>query len=199
MLTLHRKNFDFYPNLYKSAIISWYFYHMLMNTNDLKLRPRFHFNTSMSRDEIVEKFRKELSENNPHQFTGMLTDFHIQIKFPAHLHKLWTPHMEINLEENLQDKSTSVRVLLAPVSTIWTLIVFLGIVVSTSIFIGLMLGVSQWMIEQEKWGFYIVGFGSIVLALLYLIARQGRTLSRKEMPQLKEFADQVFECDCMNR
>lgn len=170
---------------------------MLMNSQSLALRPRFRFTSEMSRSQIIDKFRKELNENNPQGFTGVLTDHHIQIRFPAHKHRLWTPYMEISLEENLQDNSTLVRVLLTPVSPIWTLIAFLLIVTSTSIFISLMLGVSQLMIEQEPWGFYVAGLCTVFLLLLYLIARQGRVLARKEMPELKKFADQVFECDCL--
>jgi hypothetical protein len=60
-----------------------------------------------------------------------------------------------------------------------------------------MLGISQVMIEQEPWGFYVAGLCTVVLLGLYLIARQGRLLARKEMPELKKFADQVFECDCL--
>jgi hypothetical protein len=169
-----------------------------MNTETFVLRPRFRFYSKMSRTEIVEKFRKELSENNPNRFIGMLTDFHIQVSFPPEVHKLWTPNMEIGLEENLQDGTTLVRVLLAPVSTIWTLIMFFAVTISTAVFIGIMLGISQWMIDSEPWAFYVVPFGLAALLILYLIARQGRTLARAEMPQLKQFADQVFECDCMN-
>ncbi len=170
---------------------------MLMDAQSLALRPRFRFTSEMSRNEIVEKFRKELNENNPEGFTGVLTDFHIQIRFPAHKHRLWTPYMEIALEENLQDRTTLVRVLLTPISPIWMLIMFLLIVTSTSIFISLMLGISQIMIEQEPWGFYLAGLCAVVLLGLYLIARQGRLLARKEMPALKKFADQVFGCDCL--
>ncbi len=170
---------------------------MLMDAQSLALRPRFRFKSEMSRNEIIEKFRKELNENNPEGFTGVLTDFHIQIRFPAHKHRLWTPYMEIGLEENLQDKTTLVRVLLTPVSPIWTLVAFLLIVASTSIFISLMLGISQIMIEQEPWGFYVAGLCTLILVGLYLIARQGQVLARKEMPILKKFADQVFECDCL--
>ncbi len=169
----------------------------IMNTPTLTLRPRFRFKTDLTRSQIVERFREELNQNNPKKFSGVMTDFHIEVKFPPERQRIWTPHLEIGLEEDLQDQKTIVRVLLAPASTIWTLIMFFTITISTAVFIGLMLGVSQMMVDNEPWAFYVVPFGLTILLILYLVARQGRTLARAEMPELKAFADQVFHCDCL--
>ena len=168
-----------------------------MDTASLELRPRFRFKTEFSRSQVIERFKEELSQNNPNEFSGVLTDFHIEVRFPTTKQRVWTPHMEVSLEEDLQEQKTIVRVLLAPASTIWTLIMFFTITISTAIFIGLMLGLSQVMIDNEPWAFYIIPLGLLFLLFLYLIARQGRILARKEMPELKAFADQVFRCDCL--
>jgi len=168
-----------------------------MDKNLLPLRPRFRFSTDLSRAEVIERLRQELSQNNPEGFKGILADYHIEIFYPPQKQRVWTPHLEISLEEDLSERKTFVRILLAPASTIWTLIMFFTITISTTVFIGLMLGISQVMLQNEPWAFYVVPLGLVALLALYLIARQGRILARKEMPKLKAFADQVFQCDCL--
>ncbi|MFN3315498.1 MAG: hypothetical protein ACK40K_01715, partial [Raineya sp.] len=73
-----------------------------MDTNTLSLRPRFQFKTELTRSQIIERFRHELANNNPHNFSGVMTEHHIEIKFPPEKQRIWTPHLEINLEEDLQ-------------------------------------------------------------------------------------------------
>ncbi|MDX1903157.1 MAG: hypothetical protein SFU27_03265 [Thermonemataceae bacterium] len=168
-----------------------------MNTEVLQLRPRFRFHTEMTQREIMDSFQQELTHNNPDNFSAILTDYHIHVSFPKETQRLWTPTMEISMEKNLQNNETLVRVLLAPASNIWMIIMFFTITTSTAVFIGLMLGISQLMIDNEPWAFYVIPIGIAFLTFLYLSARQGRELARKEMPRLKKFADQVFHCDCI--
>jgi len=168
-----------------------------MNTETLQLRPRFRFHTEMTQADIMDSFQHELTHNNPDKLNAILTDYHIHVSFPKESQRLWTPTMEISMEKNLQTSETLVRVLLAPASQIWMVIMFFAITTSTAVFIGLMLGISQVMIDNEPWAFYVMPIGIAFLAFLYITARQGRELARKDMPKLKKFADQVFHCDCM--
>lgn len=110
---------------------------------------------------------------------------HLLLKIHPSKKHFWSPQLDISLEE-IENQKTIVRCLVAPEAGVWTMFMFIYTITGFAAFIGLMLGMSQWSLERDLWGFY-VALGSLVLGIVfYFIAQFGKKLADEEMRSLKK-------------
>jgi hypothetical protein len=148
----------------------------------LELRPRFRLSTTLSKDEIVLSLAEGIKNSNQDQLIGSWSHGHLVIYLPLKKRKTGSPHIDVSIEEH-KNSDTILRCLMAPSPSIWTMFMFLYFAFGTTGMFGLMLGLSQWQLDQ----FPLALIVSPLLLVLYAIASQGQKLASGDMHLLRGF------------
>ncbi len=154
------------------------------DTAPLMMRPRFRKEISLSADEIKEILKKSLKEN-PGKCHGEIVQNHIILRIPPEQQHYWSPQLTLQLEE--ENGKTLMRGLFGPKPAVWTMFVFFYSAIGFFTLMGLMFGLSQWMLKMEPWGLWFVPAGLALLTLLYTASKIGQGLGREQMHQLQGF------------
>jgi len=158
--------------------------------SEFQLRPRFKFEVDLAESNVIEIVKKEVEQLDPEQFVSTIIQGHLLLKIHPSKKHFWSPQMDVSLEE-LGEQKTLIRCLIAPEASVWTGFMFIYTITGFGAFIGLMLGLSQWSLERDIWGFY-VSTGSLLLGILfYFVAQFGKKLGKEEMISLKNIIEGI--------
>lgn len=163
-------------------------------SNELAFRPRFRFRTPLKINEIAEKIKsKSKLEGDP---TIKHVQDHLILTIPAAKRHYFSPQMDISLEIDAEENLTLVRCLIGPMPTVWTMFMFFYGFFGFVAFVGLTLGMSQWTLEHNMWGFWLLPVAFLGMLLLFFVSLEGKKLAKQEMLDLKVFVDEALDCDC---
>lgn len=162
----------------------------------LEFRPRFKFRTPLTIDSIKQKL---LSESETTASQGLIlrkAKDHLVLDIANEDRHFWSPHMDISLEMDEYSDLTLVRCLIGPSPTVWTMFMFFYGFFGFLAFVGLTLGMSQWTLKKDMWGFWLLPVALVGMLIMYFVSYEGKKLSRDEMRKLKLFVDRALNCDC---
>lgn len=165
-------------------------------SNKLAFRPRFRFLTPLSMEQIVDRINARADNDNPEGIIVKYVHNHLILDFPTYSKKFWSPQMDVNLEIDEETQQVRVRCMIGPSSTVWTMFMFLYGLIGFAALIGIVMGTSQWSMDNTPWGLWIFGVAAILGGILHLASLEGQRLSRDEMRLMKQFLDQALGCDC---
>jgi hypothetical protein len=159
----------------------------MSTTNEIILRPRFKKQIRFHHEVILKHFGTKNKENSPFVVTRI--DDHVFIKYPKAQQKFWTP--ELHLEITYKDEQTAeLHGLYGPSPTVWTLFMFLHFLVGTVFVIFAVWAYTNWKLNYDYYLQMLV-CALMVMAwiTLYVAGRIGKTVSKKEMHELKNFME----------
>lgn len=159
----------------------------MSSANEIVLRPRFKEDIPFHHEVILKHFATKNKDNSPFIITQI--DDHVFIKYPKQQQEFWTP--ELHLEINHKDEQTAeLRGLYGPSPTVWTLFMFLHFLVGTSFLIFGVWAYSNWRLTDDYYiQLMVCALMVIAWFVLYAAGRIGKTVSKKEMYELKNFMD----------
>lgn len=168
-----------------------------------KLRPTFEILLSDSYLTASKKLQAAVSllaTSDPLlHFHGEYGEIHL----PPELHRVWSPHLSFCVYEPRDDNAASRNCVLhgrfAPRWQVWTFVWAVYLAMSFSIFFGLALAYSQWMVQETMSGLIVVVFGIFVIASLYVIAHLGQQRSVDQMHLLRDRLEKLMEAANLNR
>ncbi len=162
---------------------------MSQDAAPLRMRPRFRKEIPLSADEIKKRIENSLRDNQG-KCHGEIVQNHVILRIPQEQQHYWSPQLTLQLEE--ENGKTFMRGLFGPKPAIWTMFVFFYSAIGFLTLMGLMFGLSQWMLKMEPWGLWFVPAGLALLLLLYIASRIGQGLGREQMHQLQDFLDETL-------
>lgn len=162
--------------------------------SELEFRPRFRFATPLSTGTVRERIGDKVLRANP---KGLVLDGsggHMTLRYPMTARRSWTPEMSVDVED--QDGVTIVRCLIGPAPNIWMM--FVGGYIFWSFFaiVGITLGVSQQVVKETPWGYWLLVPALIGSVIMFGMVQEGKRRSHHEMRELKTFVDEALGCDC---
>jgi len=160
-------------------------------SSPLEFRPRFKFEISLSQQEIADRLKQKLEDQNPDKLRWSKVSYHIILRTNPETRHFWSPQLDINMEQ-IDEQHTLVRCLIGPVPTVWTMYVFLYGALGLGALVSIMAGFSQYALNQNPWAFWFLPFCLVGLALMVLFAQFGQRLARDEMRLLKNFLDEAL-------
>ncbi len=168
-------------------------------SDTLAFRPRFKFHSELSMSDINDKIVKHSKQPQEPLIEVQKVQNHLVLSFPKADRHFWTPHMDINLEEDPDHPHRHVltRCLIAPSPTVWTMFTFVYGFFGFLGFVGLTLAMSQWTLKKPIWGLWLLLASVIGVVAMYLVSYEGKRLARDEMYALKKFVDDALGCDCI--
>lgn len=158
----------------------------------IQLRPRFRAQTALSLAELTGKLRTEL-ERQDALFDGKVLKEFAVLRILAKDQHYWSPELSLQLEQ-LEDR-TLVRGLFGPRPAVWTM--FAGFYTFTIFLslIALLYGLSQWSLNMEPYGLWLLPVPLVLLVSAYATALVGQRLGHEQMQELHRFVDQTLDLE----
>lgn len=162
-----------------------------LSMSELKFRPRFRIETTLSENEVAEIIKTKLKDDNKSGFGSTIVEGHLILKIPKKDQHFWSPQMDISLSNQEDKEGTLIRCLLAPKPSVWTMFMFFYAASGFAAFIGLMILMSQYTLDKEMWASYIVVISLLIGILLFVIAQFGKGIAKEQMQELKSFVTEI--------
>ena len=156
------------------------------NNNAIFLRPRFKMDFNESQQELLEKFRKNLEDDNC-KYCSKIVDGHIVIDVPIEENHFWSPQLNIEIEKGEEDK-TIVKGLFGPKPQVWTLFMFFHFAVAVAFIAFSVMAYVQWTLKSDYiFALTMVISLQILWIIMYFLGRIGKKTGYKQMNELHEF------------
>lgn len=142
--------------------------------NDVVLRPRFQMKLDLSDAEVMERFIRVKSNSEGYKITQV--DSHVFIRLPQAEQTFWAPQLHLETKE-ISENQCELHGFFGPNPTIWTLFIFLHVVVGT-----LFLANLGWLYSNVNLGnpySLQIGIG-LGLVAVWILLYVGGTIGKKK-------------------
>ena len=153
----------------------------------IHLRPRFSLDVKQKPEELINKFKKALTEGNK-RYPSRFVDGHIIIDVPKKDDHFWSPQLNIEVVASETDKEKSiVKGLFGPKPQVWTLFMFIHFVVGIAFLIFAVMLYVKWSLEEVYvLPLMMVIFLPILWTVLYFLGRIGKSTGHTQMDDLHD-------------
>lgn len=159
--------------------------------NKILLKPRFKLTLEQEPENVISKFKENLEHQNC-EYCSTISQDHIFIDVPKAQQKIWSPQLELVVENS--EKGSSIRGLFAPKPGIWTFFIFLHFVVAVGFFIFFALAYANSVAGNETKTWYIMmGLMVFLWFFLYLLGQIGKNKAKNQIRELKHFLRNSLE------
>ena len=159
--------------------------------NPIRTRPRFKIYTDLEPDAYVEKLKLKLKHQN-HRLQGNINTEVANIWVKTQHNEYWKPYLSLRIEK--EENQTVLRGIFGPSSAVWTFFMFLYFIFG----IIFMVFITLWFITKQikssdfPWAIYLAIFSAVCLALTFIATKIGQQKAKKEMEQLRDFAESAL-------
>lgn len=157
--------------------------------NKVEIRPRFTLTVPFGKQEAIKRLKSELQKPDPECRGNFVKPVVVLGVNDEDMH-FWSPELGLEFEE--EENETVIRCVLGPRSVVWTMFAaFYGFAVLLGV-AGLTLGLCQWYLGMNAYGFWFVPASVILLAAAYGIALTGQKLAYDQMVVLRRSLDNAL-------
>lgn len=159
--------------------------------DNIRSRPRFKIFTDISREEYTIYLKSFLKEREQ-EFNGNINNEASIITVKTPEDNYWKPNLALRTEIDSEENKTVIRGIFGPSASVWTFFMFLNFIFGIS----WMLAITIWYVEKQiksndfPWAFSFSIVMLVCLALTFTAARFGKWKGKKQMQQLREFAEE---------
>ena len=118
---------------------------------------------------------------------GQVLAPHVELLIREKNRHFWSPWLSADILSHPQGAIIEGR--FGPHPHVWTMFMFLYALFGFVGFSGLMVGYSQWTIEQYAWGFWLLPLACLLGGGVYALALVGQRLGAAEMALLRDFVE----------
>ncbi len=151
-----------------------------------RIRPRFELVAPCSSEEALDRLRAALDAGDA-PCTGQIAGAHVHLRIAPGQRRLWSPFL--SLEVNRQGGDTVLRGHFGPHPDVWTFFVALYAVLAFGGVVGLLFGLSQWMLRTSPVALWAVPASLALAAVLYGLALVGQRLGHPQLQLLRTFVE----------
>ena len=159
--------------------------------NTIRTRPRFKLETDLSKEDFELNLKTELQKNT--EIQGNINKEVASIWVKTQHNEFWKPYLSLRIEK--EENQTVIRGIFGPSSAVWTFFMFLYFIFG----ITFMVFISIWWVTKQikssdfPWAIYLAIFSIICLAFTFIATKIGQQKAKKEMEQLRDFAEKTIE------
>ena len=159
--------------------------------NTIRTRPRFKLETDLSKEDFELNLKRELQKNT--EIQGNINKEVASIWVKTAHNEFWKPYLSLRAER--EDEKTIIRGTFGPSAAVWTFFMFLYFIFG----ITFMVFISIWWVTKQikssdfPWAIYLAIFSIICLAFTFIATKIGQQKAKKEMEQLRDFAEKTIE------
>ena len=158
--------------------------------DQIRSRPRFKIFTEISKEEYAI-YLKDFLKNHAREYDGNVNSEVALITVKSSANYYWNPCLSLRTEMDAEENKTVIRGIFGPTASVWTFFMFLNFIFG----IMLLVAIAIWYVEKQiksnefPWAFAFSVIMLVCLALTFAAARFGKWKAKKEMQQLREFAE----------
>lgn len=153
-----------------------------------ELRPRIKVISKLKKEEVIELISQKVNDPNT-PCSGWAKEGYALICAPENDRHIWTPQLNLQIDEI--DDGTEVRGVIGPSASIWTAFAFAFSLLGFIAFVSLFWGLSRLSLDHSAGILWLVPVSLFLILGVYILARVGQQLSRKEVKHLKKFIDDI--------
>lgn len=153
------------------------------------LRPKLERKTSLSLDEVRQQIKETIRQTDLPVAGDVFSD-HAEIRIVPSRSHFWSPQLKLVFED--RGEQTSIQGRIGPRPNVWTLFLAGYAFCVIIAFVGLMIGSSQWLIDQTPTGLWLVAASGFIALIEYAIGLIGRRLGADQTDLLREFVDRAL-------
>lgn len=159
-----------------------------MSDKPFHIRPRFKEQLPVTADEFQKRLEEALEDAE--KWEGRVRFGFVTVQIPFKDQHFWSPQLTISYEST--DDGVLVRGMYGPRPNVWTMFVFFYAIVGMAMLAVLMVGLSNLTLDKDAVILWWVPVLVLVFLSLFLVARAGQSISKKQMVVLHEFVEQVM-------
>lgn len=173
--------------------------------SNYRMRPRFQLHTSLSVEEVLERFEKRLNEPDC-PCKGQIRKRHILLRVHDQDRHFWSPFMDLEVNPASSAEGSKANGIVGPSPEVWT-----GFIAGYSaliflFFVASILGYAQWSLERQAWGWYALPVIVVLLIACWGLSQLGQKFASTQIellckfvydlvPDAREFEDSTSLCD----
>jgi len=154
-----------------------------------ELRPRVKIISKLDKDEVINRIQKKVKDPNT-PCDGWVKDGYALICAPKNDRHIWTPQINLQIDEH--EEGTEVRGVIGPSASVWTAFAFTFSLLGFITFVSLFWGLSRLSLDYSANILWVVPVAIMLIVGVYLLARIGQQLSKKEVKYLIEFVESTI-------
>lgn len=156
------------------------------HNSEVFLRPRFKIDFEGTEEQLLSKFKRNLSQNSC-EYSSKIVDNHIFIDIPEKESHYWSPHLHLEIIGE-SEKQTWIKGLFTPKPQVWTLFIFLHLIIGVLFFVFLVMWYVRWSLHAETLiPIIMIAILPLVWIGLYFFGRWGRKQGKIQIEELHQF------------
>lgn len=161
--------------------------------SNAQLRPRYQFQSPQEAQKLYQQIIAALKKQStsPNSLPWRTVSGHIVVNVPPAQKHFWSPHLDVNIEPQMEG-GTTVRVLVGPAPTVWTLFMFFYALFILMFLGGLILGYSQYILHKPTSWFWLVPLSVVLAGALWGIGLIGKNTGKAQTRQLIHFIEKAL-------
>jgi len=156
----------------------------------MEIRPRFIESYPIAKEGIIPLFKEQLTTVKE-DINGAVWEHQLVLKIPFEQQHFWSPQLTISFEGT--EEGLTVRGLCGPRTTVWMMFVFFYFLFGFIATIVMIMGFAQMNLGLSAGILWLLPVVGVIVLLMYLSAKAGQRLGRKEMETLYTFYHQTMD------
>lgn len=159
--------------------------------NPIHLRPRFTIDLNENCEQIIQKFKTVLKENE--KYPSKFVDSHIVIDVPKKEEHFWSPQLNLEIEK-IDENNSLLKGLFGPKPQVWTLFMFVHFAAAIAFMVFVTMLYVKWSLEESiVFPLIMTIFLPILWVVLYVFGRIGRSTGHDQMNELHNVMEHILE------
>lgn len=150
-----------------------------------RLRPRFQYVIPCPPTQALSSFQLRLKQPDCPYTGRIIQERHIILRMTPEERHYWSPVLSVDAHPH--PEGTLLSGYYGPHPNVWSLFIALYAAISFGTLIGLMYGISEWMIQKPPLALLALPVGFFLSLCVYGIAMIGQRFAQAQMLQLRDF------------
>lgn len=156
----------------------------------IRVRPRYRRITKLPSCQVIDLILEGLIEKK--SISGSTLENHAYLQVPKEEQHYWSPEFNITVEKQ-EDGGSLVRGVVGPKPKVWTMFMFFYSAVIVLFFLGVSMGVSQWMLGMDAPVLWSIPACIGLWVLIVGAAKYGQYKGKAQTETLWHFVDGAID------
>lgn len=160
-----------------------------LKTSPIRVRPRYRRITTADPDLVIDQIINGLAARKG--VSGNTLENHAYLQIPKAEQHYWSPEFDITVEKT--EEGSLVRGVVGPKAKVWTMFMFFYSAVIVLFFLGVSMGVSQWMLGLDAPVLWSIPACIVLWFLILIAAKFGQYKGKAQTEILWQFLEEAVD------
>ena len=147
------------------------------------MRPTYLMESAVPAENLMACLQRGFAQF-PDEFQSQFRRRHAMVSILESRRHFWSPWLHLETQE--REEGCELRIRFSPHPSIWTGFMFAYLALVVLSFFALMLGISQQLVHQTPWAYWVIPVCLAMAAILWIASQAGQRLANDQMRRMKE-------------